>query len=84
MVFTALLIISCDHPVKVEMKDASQPGTRKAGDGVRKHALSRVYPMRLINVHFSELSQLDSRSCVDQMIISILPLLMKYTQLVAT
>lgn len=70
MVFTGLLIISCDHPVKVGMKATCQLGTRKAGDGFRKHTLSRFYPMRLINIHFTELSQLDSWSCVDQ---SILP-----------
>lgn len=76
MVFTGLLIISCDHPVKVGMKATCQLGTRKAGGGVRKHTLSRFYPMRLINIHFSEFSQLDSWSCVDQIILSILPQLL--------
>lgn len=34
------------------MKATSQLCTRKAGDVVRKHALSRFYPTRLIIIHF--------------------------------
>lgn len=47
------LVIPCDCPGKVGMKAASQLCTRKAGYGVKKHALLRFYPTRLIITHFS-------------------------------
>lgn len=63
------------------MKATSQLCTRKTGGGVRNYDLSRFCLAKLINIHFSELSQLDSWSYVSHLILSLLPLSQNCTDL---